>query len=85
MQTLSQAFRNPEAHFTIMTGERYFTYLVKIKGSQDPILILSAGVGNHKNGLGHGVKKAFVFQGLKESATAFKVDLTKMLARGNKK
>ena len=33
----------------------------------------------------HGVKKAFVFQGLKRSATVFEVYLTNMLERRNKK
>ena len=70
-----------------MTGERYLLYLIKVKGSQDPIMIHSSGsaLGNYRNELGHGVKKAFVFQGLEESAIAFKVDPTKMLAHGNKK
>ena len=70
-----------------MTGERYLTYLIKVQGSQDPILVHSAGssLGNHINGLGHGVKKSFVLQGLKYSATAFEVDPAKMLACGNKK
>ena len=65
----------------------YLTYLVKVQGSQDPILIHSAGssLGNFRNGFGHGVTKSFVFQGLEESATAFEVDPTKMLARGHKK
>ena len=39
MQAPSQAVGNPRAHFTIMTGERYLTCLVKIQGWQDPILI----------------------------------------------
>ena len=70
-----------------MTGERYLLYLIKVKGSQDPIMIHSSGsaLGNYRNELGHGVKKAFVFQGIKESATAFEVNQTKMLAHGNKK
>ena len=87
MQALSQAAGKPESHFAIMTGERYLTYLIKVQGSQDPILVHSAGssLGNHINGLGHGVKKALVFQGLEESATAFEVDPTKMLTRVNKK
>ena len=87
VQALSQAAGNPESHFAIMTVERYLSYLVKLQGSQDPILIHSNGsaLGNRRNGLGHGVAKYFVFQGLKESATAFEVNPTKMLARGNKK
>ena len=70
-----------------MTGERYLTYLVKVQGSPDPILIHSAGseLVNIRNGLGHRVKKDFVYQELEESATAFEVDLTKMLLRRNKK
>ena len=70
-----------------MIGERYLTYLVKIQGSQDPILIHSTGsaLGYCINGLWHGVKKSFVYQGLEESATAFKVKLTKIFVRGNKK
>ena len=85
MQALSQSAGNSESHFTIMTGERYITYLVKVQGSQDPILIHSAGsaLGNCRNVLGHRVKKAFMFQGLEESATTFEVDPTKMLARGS--
>ena len=73
MQELSQAAGDPESHFAIMAGERYRTYLVKVQGSQDPILIHFAGstLGNRINGLRHGVKKSFVFQRLKESATAF--------------
>ena len=73
MQALPQAAGNSEAHFTIMTGERYLTYLVKVQGSQDPILIHSAGssLGNFRNGFGDGVTKSFVFQVLEESATAF--------------
>ena len=76
MHGLLQAAGNPEAHFEIMTGERYLTYLVKIHGSQDPILIHSAGSAlvNRINGLGHGVTESFVLQGLEVSATAFKVD-----------
>ena len=87
MQELSQATSNPESHLSIMTGEKYLTYLVKVQGSQDPILIHSAGsaLGNFINGLGHGVRKSFVLQGLKDSATTFEVNPTKILARGNKK
>ena len=87
MQELSQAAGNPEAHFAIMTGERYLTYLVKVNGLQDPILIHYAGsaLRNHINVLGYGITELFVFQALKESAKAFKVNLTKMLARGNNK
>ena len=87
MQALSQAAGNPGAHFEIMKGERYITYLLKVQGSQDPILIHSAGSApvNRINGLGHWFTKYFVFQGLKDSATAFKVDPTKMLVCGNKK
>ena len=43
MQALSKAARNTKEHFAIMTGERYLTYLFKVKGSQDLILIHSAG------------------------------------------
>ena len=86
MQALSQAAVNPEPLFVITKGERYLIYLVKIQGSQDPILSHSAdSAGNFRNGLVHGVTKPFVIQGLEESATAFKVNLTKMLARRNKK
>ena len=87
MKAVSQAAGNFKAHFAIMTEERYLTYLVKVQGSHDPILIHSAGsaLGNDRNRLGHRVKKSFVFQGLKESATAFEVEPTKMLARGNKR
>ena len=51
MQALSQAAGNPKAHFTMMTGERYLTYLVKVQVSQDPILIHSDGsaLTNRKN------------------------------------
>ena len=87
MQAVSQAVGNPEAHFAIMTGERYITLTVKVQESQDPILIHSVGSssGNYRNGLGHGVTKSFVFQGVEYSATAFKVDLTRILACRNKK
>ena len=83
MQALSQTAGNPKAHFAIMTGERYLTYIVKIKGSQDEILIHSSGLAlvNSRNGLGHGVTKSFVLQGLKESATSFEVDPTNILPR----
>ena len=52
MQALSQAAGNPEAYFAIMTEERYLTYLFKVQGSQDPIMIPSAGSasGNRING-----------------------------------
>ena len=87
MQVLSQDTGNPEAHFTIMAGERYLTYLFKVQGSRDPILIHSAisALVNCINWLGHGVKKSFVFLVLEEPATAFEVNPTKMLARRNKK
>ena len=87
MQALSQSAGNSESHFTIMTGERYITYLVKVQGSQDPILIHSTGsaLGNCRNGLVHWVKKASVFRVLEYSATVFEVDPTKILAQRNKK
>ena len=87
MQALSQSSGNTEAHFEIMTGEKYLTYLVKVLGSQDTILIHFAvsALGNHRNLLGHRVTKSFVFQGLEVSAKVFKVDPTKILARTNKK
>ena len=86
MQALSQAAGNHGAHFAIMTGERYLTYLVKVQGSQDHILIHSAGSasGNIRNRLVYGVTKSFVFQGLKKSATSFEVDPTKILVHGNR-
>ena len=70
-----------------MTGERYLTYLVKVQGSKDPIRIHSAGSSlvNLRNGLRHGFKKAFLFQLLEKSVTAFEVEPTKMLACRNKK
>ena len=73
IQVISQAAGNPEAHFAIMTGERYPTYLVKVQGSQYAILIHStnSAFGNDRNVLVHRVTKYFVFQGLKESATSF--------------
>ena len=69
-----------------MTGEKYLTYLVKVQGLQDPILIHSAGsaLGNFRNGLGHGSGNPLCYI-IEESATAFEVDQTKMLARKNKK
>ena len=87
MQATSQATGNPEAHFTITTRERYLTHPIKVQGPQDPILIHpnSSALGNRRNGLVHGVTKYLVFQGLKESVTAFKVNPTKMLARRNRK
>ena len=87
VQALSQAAGNPESHFAIMTVERYLSYLVKLQGSQDPILIHSNGsaLGNRRNGLGHGVAKYFVFQGLKESDTESEVNSTKIILRRNKK
>ena len=68
-----------------MTGMSYLTYLVKVQGSPDPILIHSAGLSlvNHINVLVYGVNKAFVFQRHEESSTAFKVEPTKMIAHGN--
>ena len=87
MQALSQATGIPEAHLEIMTRERYITYIVEVQGSQYLILIQSAGssLGNFINVLGHRFKKDFRPQGLEESATAFEVNQTKMLAHGNKK
>ena len=58
-----------------------------MQGSPDPILIHSTGseLVNIRNGLGHRVKKDFVYQGLEESATTFKVYPTNMLAHEKKK
>ena len=66
---------------------RWCCFVLKVQVSQDPILIHSTGssLGNCINGLGYGVTKSFTFQGLEESATAFKVNPTNMIARGNKK
>ena len=52
MQAISQAAGNPEAHFAVMTGERYLTYLVKVQGLQYTFLIHSAGsvLVNCRNG-----------------------------------
>ena len=86
MQELSQATSNPESHLSIMTGEKYLTNLVKVQVSQDPILIHSAvsALGNFRNGLGTGSVNSLCSI-IEESATAFEVDQTKMLARKNKK
>ena len=63
---------HPTGHSTGITG-------------YDPDPLAISALKNSRNGLGHEVTKSFVFQGLKESATAFKVDPIKILARENKK
>ena len=61
MQALSQADGYPEAHFVIMAGERYLTYLFKVQGSQYQILICCISIRKSQKWIGTQVKKSFVF------------------------